>query len=72
MNRSSWEGAASMTDPYALDLSGMDLADLEQAAETCTGCASPHRGRAVAVGSVHSMTSPVRVGFRNHPAGKVG
>lgn len=27
-----------MTDPHALDLSGMDLADLEQAADTCTGC----------------------------------
>ncbi len=27
-----------MTDPHTLDLSGMDLADLEQAADTCTGC----------------------------------
>lgn len=27
-----------MTDPLALDLSGMGLADPEQAAETCTGC----------------------------------
>lgn len=27
-----------MTDPHALDLSGMGLADLEQAADACTGC----------------------------------